>query len=521
MQDSFNEKLAVYGRWTYRSAWALEITASLIGLATGIALGLQAFRASETADTADLILASAPFFMVALAELTKIPIATLLFSASWVWKPVLAVFLIALAGITFETVFMGLERSTTLRELQFKEIEKKLGDATREKIVLSDEMKNLIGHSALSDAQNNLEKATKLAEDERRNIESRIAQANKEVENGISLTPEAAQLRDDLARLEDKRKSLIDEQNRVAEIKQKQFESQRDSYVERLKSADASGDQKMKWQQELAALKNPVPAVFAEYKIKLDPIESDISQKRDRFESVRAAAADSGKSDERHQAETRRQELLNQRKNFDSKSAEQIDKARQSLSDAQSQESTRSDNITANNQKILELDKQIEDMENKRITQARKDQVQRLAGWVHGVQPEDVKIEDATRVGIIWFGSLAGLAALAGPMCAIVALGLQKIGSRQELPTRPSALSRILRRVLISWRWKRVRTVTIIKKIPVEKLIKEIMYIPLFTDDPEAVKNSLNASVPPEVARLVKVSMKGGDRGNKAQHSSS
>lgn len=58
-------------------AWALEIAAAIIGLATGLALGFQAFSASHTATAMDLTLASAPFFMVAIAELTKIPIATL------------------------------------------------------------------------------------------------------------------------------------------------------------------------------------------------------------------------------------------------------------------------------------------------------------------------------------------------------------------------------------------------------------------------------------------------------------
>ena len=62
MNDQFRAKLAIYGQWTYRAAWGLEITAALIGLATGIALGYQAFASSETATTTDLTLASAPFF---------------------------------------------------------------------------------------------------------------------------------------------------------------------------------------------------------------------------------------------------------------------------------------------------------------------------------------------------------------------------------------------------------------------------------------------------------------------------
>src|SRR5262245_20386967 len=124
MQPTLKEKLAVYGQWTYRGAWALEIFAAILGVATGITLSLQAFNAasSGSVQAMDLVLASAPFFMVALAELTKIPIATLLFSVSWWWKVVVLVFLLGLAAITFETVFMGLERAATLRQLRFEDI---------------------------------------------------------------------------------------------------------------------------------------------------------------------------------------------------------------------------------------------------------------------------------------------------------------------------------------------------------------------------------------------------------------
>ena len=125
--DAFRARLTNYGKWTYRAAWGLEAVAAVIGLATGLALGYQAFVAQEFVTATDLTLASAPFFLVALAELTKIPIATLLYLAAWKWKPILLVFLICLAGITFETVFMGLERAATLRQLQIEQLTQKAG----------------------------------------------------------------------------------------------------------------------------------------------------------------------------------------------------------------------------------------------------------------------------------------------------------------------------------------------------------------------------------------------------------
>src|SRR5262245_51950583 len=122
MHSTMRDKLATYGQWTYRGAWLLESVAATIGLATGIVLGLQAAQANSEVTAVDLTLASAPFFMVALAELTKIPIATLLFSASWLWKPILTIVLGLLALITFETVSMGLERAAALRQLEHENL---------------------------------------------------------------------------------------------------------------------------------------------------------------------------------------------------------------------------------------------------------------------------------------------------------------------------------------------------------------------------------------------------------------
>ena len=68
MHEALRAKLVVYGQRTYLAAWALEIVASLLGLTTGIALGYQAFSTAENGSitSMDLILASAPFFMLLL-----------------------------------------------------------------------------------------------------------------------------------------------------------------------------------------------------------------------------------------------------------------------------------------------------------------------------------------------------------------------------------------------------------------------------------------------------------------------
>jgi hypothetical protein len=46
-------------------------------------------------------------------------------------------------------------------------------------------------------------------------------------------------------------------------------------------------------------------------------------------------------------------------------------------------------------------------------------------------------------------------------------------------------------------------------EVPVEKIIKEVLYVPILTDDPEAVRRSLQQDLPAEIADLVRVKFKG------------
>ena len=164
---------------------------------------------------------------------------------------------------------------------------------------------------------------------------------------------------------------------------------------------------------------------------------------------------------------------------------------------------------------------------------ARNDQVRRIAGRFFGQKPEDVTDDQAGLVANIWFGSLAALAALAGPVTAIIALSLQRISSNSEQNSE-SKLSRLIRRRITKRRWTRVKTVSVpvpfevaVEKIvekrvevPIETVIKEILYVPLLTDDPELVQAALRANLPREVSDLVSAVTvpKGRSRASKAQH---
>ncbi len=230
-----HEKLASYGIWTYRGAWVLELTAAAIGLATGLALGLQAIRAGGEFDAMDLVLASAPFFMVALAELTKIPIATLLFSVSWVWKPIVLVFLIALAAITFETVFMGLERATTLRQLQYQDLREEIAKLAAENQRLRQATADAQATDEVANATEKLTSLSAAAEADRVRLQDQISAIDTQVAGERALPPEAALVRETLAEAKADRAALVAEQTSEMDKAVAEFQSQRQVFDDRIR----------------------------------------------------------------------------------------------------------------------------------------------------------------------------------------------------------------------------------------------------------------------------------------------
>ena len=200
--------------------------------------------------------------------------------------------------------------------------------------------------------------------------------------------------------------------------------------------------------------------------------------------------------------------------------------ARKRLEAARTGKSGEAAAIAEHRNRLDQITKELNPLETERIKNARLDQVRRIAGRFHGVNPEDVTVEQANFVALVWFGSLATLAALAGPLTAMVALGLQRMPESDQ--RQESKLARFVRRWLIRWRYRRVKTVKVpvevrvekeVEKIverPVEKVIKEIFYVPILTDDPDAVQRALREAVPKEIADLVKVTTKTATNGSPA-----
>ena len=449
------------------------------GPATGLVLGTQAFSASQSVTATDLTLASAPLLMVAIAELTKIPIATLLFSATWLWKPIILAFLLLLAGITFETVFMGLERAGALRQLKYEDLANKIDALKGEESRLTASDQAARQTDQVEQAFAEFDTATAAAEKEREQIQVQIGAVDKELEGSAVLTPEAARIRDQLQEREAERTGLIDRRDQEVREAMDSFERQRDSFVERIKIATAAGNSESVRRNEIEVAKvaNPRPRIIAKYDGQLGAIDRRISDLRAEFEELRASniPADSDQ----------RQDLFSRRKLFEQQLVSSSEKWRARLDDVQSRiasaqgSEAQEANTAAENQARRDaINKEISKLENERIPLARTDQVRRIASRWYGNKPEEVTEDQEGIISVIWFGSLALIAALAGPITAMVALGLQRIAANAEKPVE-GKLSRLLRRILLSWRWRRTRAVTVRVEVPIEKEVEKRVEVPV------------------------------------------
>lgn len=521
MHTAMSQKLASYGQWTYRGAWALEIVAAIIGLTTGVALSYRGFVANEAANSMDLVLASAPFFMIAIAELTKIPIATLLFGASWIWKPVILAFLLVLAGITFETVLLGLERASTMREVQYANFANQTKALQQELENLKAAAESLRNTDDEAKARSDLEQLGGLADTERDKLRARITEVDEELQAATTLSPAAARAKEFLEEKQAALSALVERRDREIKDAVKQFEGQRDSYVDRIKSARETGDLASVQRNEegLNKLANPRLKKEAEFAPKLAELEPAVAAARAEYERLRKDSPPMTLED-KQRLEARRNDL---EKLYDGTAADwdrKLDEARTALAAAQEAATRKSETLAKNQQRQEAIATELSRLETERLPVARNDQIRRLAARWYGLKPEDVSDAQAGTVSTIWFASLAFIAALAGPITAMVALALQRIGAQAEVQ-RDSKLSRLLRRMLLRWRWRRVRKVTVqvpvdreVEKrvevpVEVEKVVKEILYVPILTDDPEALRRALDRELPPEVIDLVKVSAKG------------
>jgi hypothetical protein len=122
------------GRKLYKLAWAIEILVVLAGLTTALVMTISPDPDTKV-DNAILISIALVFVIAAIAELTKIPLATAFYYAVRLnWKITFFIALMLVNFLTFETIVNGLLRNYQISTAPIKVLQYQLADLTNQRV---------------------------------------------------------------------------------------------------------------------------------------------------------------------------------------------------------------------------------------------------------------------------------------------------------------------------------------------------------------------------------------------------
>jgi len=280
-----------------RLAWSIEGVAVLIGLSIAFARVADANQTgSASVSFWGAIQLMGGFIIVSLGELTKIPLSILLVNVRLVFKPLVLLIVLFVSGITFETVFLSLERGYNYQksdihayrdelrtarerldnEAERDEIERIEGQIRSEQSdldkLVGDNTSNLAfieskyagnGDAAKPDEYESAEKdvldlkanLAKLSDDYKSSLDILKAELTSKAAiddasgalgagSGDARSPELAALDDSIERLQAQKKSLEDELTTKLQKIQEDYDSKKISFQQSIDRATAIGDQK-------------------------------------------------------------------------------------------------------------------------------------------------------------------------------------------------------------------------------------------------------------------------------------
>ena len=273
-----------------------------------------------------------------------------------------------LAGITFETVFMGLERAVTLRQFRYEEIVRHIDALKFEFAQIEKSVSDTTLNDRLKQTHDNLNSIAVQAKQEHDNLSNQLSDAEKDLERQQTLTPESTQLREKISEKRSDRDRLISE--RDVEIKNQvaEFESQRESFVHRIEEARKNGDtvRRKQYEDQLDRLPNPRPKLEAQFAAKIDPIQSEIDSLQADFDQKQKTAPTMSPA-ERQRLEFKGDELRTWRDETDSLWEKRREAASGQVEEALNLQAQQ-DTLLADAQKRKdELSSQLSDFEKQRI----------------------------------------------------------------------------------------------------------------------------------------------------------
>ena len=540
----------ILSKQLYYFAWAVEIVAVAIGIALSVITAITYFDSAGVVSFADwmnAIVGTLPFIIVAIVELTKIPLSgAAYYAANIFWKFVFTFSLVFVALITFETMFNGLERffvAQTSGVVEFKKTLVNLNEKITDKIEKRDRLQDVT-----------LEKIEKEYKDrrmaiaiDRDNITGKLEQKRREKKSDKdeSLT----QMRQELKELQSERKELRqDRKNEIARIESK-YDSEQSSQLNEAKAKQNLLSSRLRrYQEDLKDQFDKRTKAYDDANIftsgeatapfdkQIDELRSQIKRTEDQLSKIDIFERSSQISDQGSKVLRRiKSHYDNDLDNIDAK----IRKKRSQIAEVvainqkdvdsavsliESEIARTIDKFTMQEEVNLKerdtkikqyheyelilsnVNKAIEGLEVKR-TDVRREinsrvestQIYRIAMWWSGNESAaDVKKDTVALVAFVWFGSLSAIVAFTGIILALASYAVT--GPSKEKENYGKRLYLSLRRYVIHMRrrakYPKVieKTVVITKEVPVDKLVfvdkpvevikKQIVHVPMYTNDP-------------------------------------
>lgn len=197
------------GKKLYKLAWAIEILVVLAGLATAYIM-MKAQMAGGDVSKAAAYSIGLTFTIAAIAELTKIPLATAFYYAvRYSWKMLFLLALILINILTFETIINGMQRNWTLQTKEIKGLQYTLANIVDSRINAA---------SRLAEQKDTIQQEIDRINENITVTNERISQVSNSLQSEKEIIYSTSSDGGLLKNLSDSRQSKIEERDKLSQV---------------------------------------------------------------------------------------------------------------------------------------------------------------------------------------------------------------------------------------------------------------------------------------------------------------
>jgi len=554
---------ATIGKFLRRFAWAFEIAAVTIGLAISIATMMSNFEEMSSyrneglnwGDWANIFIAAIPFVMVAMVEITKIPLVGVFYkTTSRTWKWVFAACLFFVAAITFESAFNGFERNFSALMYSIDAPKKEIVTADQRMDKLTSDREALTSmtlESIEAEYNSRYDELFAQSNEQKRVIQDQVGDLRASIQ-----TEFVEELRKELENARTERARLISQQetelNRISQDYSSQagnISDQLDSERRSLQGQLAQERQRLEVMEQTARKEESDANFFTskgvreKWEKRISAQQKVVANLRDRLASMGGGSSLSNVQNQERVAKdsvrSRFAKLIGDQERKIDRLTKDIAKSvgtkekeiegnvtvyQEQLKalDTQFQEqlaiiqTTRDSNYErlANNEILIaEIDTKLDALLTRRIDLVQEinekvagNQIYRIATWT--TNKESAAEVDRDVVGLvaaIWFGSLAALIAVMGIFLALGSYVIEdpSLKDRGTASGRRSLFAKLLQARRAYYATQRKAALTrkeivevdkvVFKEVPVEVVKKEFVHVPFYTNDQRLLNMDLSA----------------------------